>query len=121
MAIPDPQTTFHIHQAFADLRPYTVGPPAAPPPLTREAIARDVQAAFAGLDRQQLAITRRLSPAQRFRQVCELNRFLRHAIIAAIRQQQPGIGEAELRQHLLHRMGVRRETLWCSVSPLRAL
>ena len=106
MAIHDPQTAFHIRQAFADLRPYTAGQPAAPPPLTREAITRDVQAAFAELDRQQLVITRRLSPAQRFKQVCELNQFLRRAIIAAIHQQHPGIGEAELHQHLLQRMGI---------------
>ena len=105
MATRDPQDTFHIRQAFADLRSDPVGRPLAPP-LTYEAITRDVRAAFAQLDRRQLAISRRLSPAQRFKQVCELNCFLRHAIIATIRQQRPAIGEAELRQHLLVRMGI---------------
>jgi hypothetical protein len=107
MAIDDPQTTFHIRQAFADLGRRASDRPIVPPVLTRAAILQDVQAAFAELDQQQLAITRQLSPAQRLNQVCELNRFLRHAIIAAIRRQQTGITEANLRQHLLQRMGIR--------------
>ena len=37
-----------------------------PPPLTREMIQRDVQAAFAELEPQQLAIPRRMTPAERF-------------------------------------------------------
>ena len=64
-----------------------------------------VRAVFAELDVRQLDITRRLSPAQRFRQVCELNRFLRHAALAAIRQQHPDISDHDLQQQLLRRMG----------------
>ncbi len=98
-------TAFHIQQVFADWDPRQRRVSIAPPPLTRESIAQDVRAVFAELDMRQLDITRRLSPAQRFRQVCELNRFLRHAVIAAIRQQHPGISERALHQQLLRRMG----------------
>jgi len=101
----DPQTTFHIQQMFADWDPRQRRVSIAPPPLTRESIAQEVRAVFAELDMRQLDITRRLSPAQRFRQVCELNRFLRRAMIAAIRQQHPGIGDHALQQQLLRRMG----------------
>jgi len=102
----DPETVFHIRQAFAELRGRPMGEPRKPPPLTRETLARDVHAAFADLDPRQLAITRRLSPAQRFQQVCELNDFLRKAVIAAIRQQHPQISEAELQRQFLFRMGI---------------
>ena len=102
----DPETVFHIHQAFADLRGRPTGEPRKAPPLTRETIARDVRAAFAELDLRQLAITRRLSPAQRFQQVCDLNDFLRNAVIAAIRQQYPHISEAEFQRQFLFRMGI---------------
>jgi hypothetical protein len=105
MSSDDPQTTFHIRQVFAGRDPHRGHVSIAPPPLTRESIAQEVQAVFAELDVRQLDITRRLSPAQRFRQVCELNRFLRHAALAAIRQQHPGISEHALQQQLLHRMG----------------
>lgn len=105
MATCDRQTTFHIRQAFADLRQRAIDQPILPP-LTRAAIAQDVQAVFAELDRQQLAITRQLSPAQRLNQVYELNHFLRQAIIAAIHQQQPDIDEVGLHQQLLARMGI---------------
>jgi len=98
-------TAFHIQQVFADWDPRQCRVSIAPPPLTRESIAQEVRAVFAELDMRQLDITRRLSPAQRFRQVCELNRFLRHAVIAAIRQQHPGISEHALQQQLLRRMG----------------
>lgn len=105
MPIGDPQTTFHIQKVFADLGTHQRRVSIAPPPLTRESIAQEVRAAFAELDMRQMDITRRLSPAQRLRQVCELNRFLRHAAIAAIRQQHPGISEHALQQQLLRRMG----------------
>jgi len=98
-------TAFHIQQVFADLDPRQRRVSIAPPPLTRESIAQEVRAVFAELDVRQLDITRRLSPAQRFSQVCELNHFLRHAAIAAIRQQHPDISEHALQQQLLRRMG----------------
>jgi hypothetical protein len=105
MSSGDPQTAFHIQQVFADRELRQRRALIALPPLTRESIAQEVRAVFAELDVRQLDITRRLSPAQRFRQVCELNRFLRHAVIAAIRQQHPDISEDTLQQHLLRRMG----------------
>ena len=108
MSTVDPQTAFHVQQVFADRGPRQRRVPIAPPPLTRESIAREVRAVFAELDVQQLDITRRLSPAQRFRQVCELNRFLRHAALAAIHQQHPDISDHDLQQQLLRRMGVLR-------------
>ena len=108
MSTGDPQTTFHIQQVFADWDPRQRRVSVVPPPLTRESIAQEVRAVFAELDMRQLGITRRLSPAQRFRQVCELNRFLRQAVIAAIRQQHPGIGDHALQQQLLRRMGNSR-------------
>jgi len=105
MSTGDPQMAFHIQQVFADWDPRQRRVSIAPPPLTRESIAQEVRAVFAELDMRQLDITRRLSPAQRFRQVCELNRFLRRAVIAAIRQQHPGISDHALQQQLLRRMG----------------
>ena len=70
MSTGDPQTAlrqaqdtaFHIQQAFADRDARQRRVPIAPPPLTRESIAQEVQAAFAELDVRQLDITRRLSP-----------------------------------------------------------
>jgi hypothetical protein len=106
MSAVDPQTAFYVRQAFADLVQYPTDVPISPPPLTREAIVRDVHTAFAELDLRQLAISRQLSPAQRLRQVYELNRFLRHATLAAIRQQRPHASESELRQEFLRRMGM---------------
>ena len=113
MSSSDPQTAlrqaqdtaFHIQQAFDDRDPHQPHVSMAPPALTRESIAAEVRAVFAELDVRQLDITRRLSPAQRFRQVCELNRFLRHAALAAIRQQHPDISDHDLQQQLLRRMG----------------
>jgi hypothetical protein len=113
MSSDDPQTAlrqaqdtaFHIQQVFADRDAHQRRVSIAPPPLTRESITQEVRAVFAELDVRQLDITRRLSPAQRFRQVCELNRFLRRAALAAIRQQHPNIGEHALQQQLLRRMG----------------
>jgi len=104
MSTGDPQMAFHIQQVFADWGPRQRRVSIAPPPLTRESIAQEVRAVFAELDMRQLDITRHLSTAQRFRQVCELNRFLRRAVIAAIRQQHPGISDQALQQQLLWRM-----------------
>lgn len=107
----DPETAFHIRQAFADrgvhdlgLRP--AGAASEPPPLTREIIWRDVRAAWAELDPQQLAISRRMTPAERFELVCDLNEFLRNTVIAAIHQQYPTLTEVQFRQEFLKRMGV---------------
>ena len=105
----DDTVAFHIRQAFSHLGPRPAAMPTPPPPLTREVIARDVRAAFAELDMRQLTISRCLSPAQRWGQVCELNRFLRHAAIAAIGQQYPGISEEDLQRQLLRRMGIHDE------------
>jgi hypothetical protein len=113
MSSDDPQTTlrqaqdtaFHIRQVFAGRDPRQGYASIAPPPLTRESITQEVRAVFAELDLRQLDITRRLSSAQRFRQVCELNRFVRRAALAAIRQQHPNISEHALQQQLLRRMG----------------
>jgi hypothetical protein len=104
----DPETAFHIHQAFADLGLHPAGAASEPPPLTREIIQRDVQAALAELDPQQLAISRRMTPAERFELVCDLNEFLRNAVIAAIHQQHPTLTEAQFRQEFLKRMGVHQ-------------
>ena len=103
----DPETAFRIRQAFADLGQRPSGAPLVPPPLTREIIQRDVKAVFAELDMRQLAIARRMTPAERFQQVCDLNEFLRNAVIAAIHQQHPNLREAEFQQKFLQRMGIR--------------
>jgi len=103
----DPETAFHIHQAFAELGGRCSVAPLLPPPLTHEMIQRDVRAAFAELDMRQLAISRRLTPAQRIQQVCDLNEFLRDLVIAAIHQQHPDISEAEFEREFLRRMGIR--------------
>jgi hypothetical protein len=101
----DPQTAYYIRQAFADLPETIRGGGAQAPLLTHEIIVNAVQAAFQELDLRQLEITRHLSPAQRFYQVCDLNRFLRHAAIAAIHQQHPNIDDPDLSRELLRRMG----------------
>jgi len=102
----DPETAFHIRQAFAGRGQHPGVGAIEPPPLTREIIRRDVQAAFAELDPQQLAISRRMTPAERFELLCDLNEFLRNAVIAAIHQQYPTLTEAQFRQEFLKRMGV---------------
>lgn len=102
----DQETAYHIRQVFADLGLRPRGEVNEPPPLTRELIQRDVQAAFAELDPQQLAIARRMTPAERFALVCDLNRFLRNAIIAAIHEQRPGLNEAEFQWEFLRRIGI---------------
>ena len=103
----DPETAFHIRQTFADLSGRRSAVPPSPPPLTHETIVRDVRAAYAELDLQQLAISRRLTPTERFQQLCDLNEFLRDVVIAAIRQQHPGISEDEFQRKFLQRMGIR--------------
>ena len=45
----DPETAFHIRQAFADLGTHPPDAAIEPPPLTRVMIQRDVRAAFAEL------------------------------------------------------------------------
>lgn len=102
----DQETAFHIHQAFADLGLRPRDAAIEPPPLTHEMIQRDVRVAFAELDPQQLAISRRMTPAERFALVCDLNEFLRNAVIAAIREQHPRLNEAEFQQEFLKRMGI---------------
>lgn len=103
----DQETAFHIRQAFADLGLRPPGAAVEPPPLTREMIQRDVRAALAELDPQQLAIARRMTPAERFALVCDLNGFLRNAVIAAIHEQRPDLGEAEFQREYLKRLGIR--------------
>ncbi len=102
----DQETIFHIRQAFADLGLRTPSAAGEPPPLTSETIQRDVRAMFAELDPQQLAISRQKTPAERFELLCDLNEFLRNAVIAAIHQQRPNLTEAEFRQEFLRRMGI---------------
>ena len=102
----DPETAFRIRQAFADLGQRPSDAPLVPPPLTREIIQRDVKAVFAELDVRQLAIACRLTPAERFQQVCDLNEFLRNAVIAAIHQQSTGISKDEFQRRFLQRMGI---------------
>ena len=106
MAI-DAETRYHIQQACAELRGVGFAAAIAPPPLTPDVIAGDVKAAFAELDMRQLAISRRLTPAQRFKQVCAMNEFLRRAVIAAIHQQHPGISQDEFQREFLRRMGIQ--------------
>ncbi len=106
----DQETAFHIRQAFADLGLRPRDEIIEPPPLTHEMIQRDVQAAFAELDPQQLAILRRMTPAERFALVCDLNEFLRNTVIAAIHEQYPGLDEAEFQREFLKRMGIHLPT-----------
>ena len=75
-------------------------------PLTRVMIQRDVRAAFAELDPQQLAISRRLTSAARFDLLCDLNGFPRNAVIAAIHEQRADLAEADFEQEFLKRVGI---------------
>ena len=104
----DPETAYHIRQAFVDLGLCPAGAAIEPPPLTREMIRRDVRAAFAELDMGQLEISSRLTPAERFRQLSAINEFLRRAVIAAIHEQHPDLGEREFQAEFLRRMGIHR-------------
>jgi hypothetical protein len=103
----DPETAFYIRQAFADLGSNPPDAAIEALPLTREMIQRDVRAALAELDMGQLAISKRMTPAQRFRQLCAINEFLRRAVIAAIHEQHPGLGEPQFEAEFLRRMGIR--------------
>jgi hypothetical protein len=102
----DPETAYHIRQAFVDLGLRPVGAAVEPPPLTREMIRRDVRTAFAELDMRQLEISSRMTPAERFRQLCAINEFLRRAVIAAIHEQRPDLSERQFQEEFLRRMGI---------------
>jgi hypothetical protein len=102
----DPETAYHIRQAFADLGLRPIGATIEPPPLTRAMIRRDVRAAFTELDTGQLEISKRMTPAERFRQLCAINEFLRRAIIATIHEQHPDLSERQFQEEFLHRMGI---------------
>ena len=102
----DLETTYHIRQAFVDLGLRPLGAIIEPPPLTRAMIRRDVRAAFAELDTGQLEISKRMTPAERFRQLCAINEFLRRAVIATIHEQHPDLSERQFQDEFLHRMGI---------------
>lgn len=75
-----------------------------PPPLTLRHLTRLTRSIFDQLDMQQLAITRRLSPARRLQQVFEINRTLHKLVAASVRSQQPGIDAAELQRRIAQRI-----------------
>ena len=102
----DPETAYHIRQAFVDLGLRPLGATIEPPPLTRAMIRRDVRAAFAELDTGQLEISKRMTPAERFRQLCAINEFLRRAVIATIHEQHPDLSERQFQEEFLRRMGI---------------
>lgn len=83
--------------------------PPMPPPLTPTYLAQIIRSVFDELDMQQLAITRQLTPAQRLRQVFEINRALRKLVAASIRDQQPDISAAELNRRVAQRISGRYE------------
>jgi hypothetical protein len=80
-----------------------------PPPLTPTYLAQIIRSVFDELDMQQLAITRQLTPAQRLRQVFEINRALRKLVAASIRSQEPCINDAELNRRVAQRISGRYE------------
>jgi hypothetical protein len=102
----DAETAFHIRQAFTDLGLHPIGAAVQPPPLTREIIQRDVRAALAELDVRQLEISRQMTPAERFLQLCAINEFLRRGVIAAIHEQYPDQNERQFQEEFLRRMGI---------------
>jgi hypothetical protein len=102
----DAETAYYIRQAFVGLGLHPTGAAVEPPTLTREIIRRDVRAAFAELDMRQLEISKRMTPAERFRQLCAINEFLRRAVIAAIHEQHPDLSESQFQAEFLHRMGI---------------
>jgi hypothetical protein len=109
-AVPvDAETAYHVRQAYVSLGLHPRGAAVEPPPLTRDTIQRAVRAAFAELDMRQLAISKQMTPADRFRQLCAINEFLRRAVIAAIHEQHPGLDEREFQEEFLRRMGLSHE------------
>jgi hypothetical protein len=105
----DPELLYDIRRSSAGLIGRLEEPSGALSPLTQERIARDVQAAFADCDLQQVAISRHMTSAQRLRQVSEMNDFLRQAILASIYQAQPGIDDGEVQKQFLRRMGINSD------------
>lgn len=102
----DVETAYHIRQTFVDLGLQSAGAGVERPTLTREIIRRDVRAALAELDVRQLEIWKRMTPAERFRQLCAINEFLRRAVIATIHEQHPELNEKEFQEEFLRRMGI---------------
>ena len=47
-----------------------------------------------------------MTPAERFRQLCAINEFLRRAVIAAIHEQHPDLSERQFQEEFLRRMGI---------------
>jgi hypothetical protein len=102
----DAETAYHIRQALIGLGLQPHGAAVEPPPLTREIIRRDVRAAFAELDMRQSEISKRMTPAERFQQLCAINEFLRRAVIASIHETHPDLSATEFQGEFLHRMGI---------------
>ncbi len=99
------EVAFHVRSALREAHP-TWSIRADPPALTPERIAADVAAAFADLDWRQIELSRQFTPAQRLRQVASLNDFLRHAVLAAIRREEPDISTEALQRRYLERIGI---------------
>jgi hypothetical protein len=107
--IDDEELAFTVWQAFESLGIKSTDEPPAPPPLTREYLARRIRAVFNDLDMQQLAIARRLSGAQRLAQAFDLCDWACSLIMASIRNEQPDISEAELKRRVRQRIRVTYE------------
>ncbi len=103
------ELAFALWQAFESLGLKSADDPPAPPPLTEEYLARRIRAVFDDLDMQQLAISRQLSGAQRLAQAFDLGDWARSLIMASIRNEQPDISDAELKQRVRRRIRVNYE------------
>jgi hypothetical protein len=67
-------------------------------PLLDEKLRRLIAGAVAEVDPAQIAISRRLTPVQRFQQAHSMIRLAEQVVTYRLRQRQPHLGEEEARQ-----------------------
>jgi hypothetical protein len=106
--MPDTELSSAVKKAFESVRSSKEFPSQDPlelPSLSQTYLARVTRSVFDELDMHQLAVTRRLTPTQRLRQVSEINRTLRKLVAASIRNQHPDISADELNWRVAQRIG----------------
>lgn len=72
-------------------------------PALSLAMKRMIQASIAEVDPRQLDVYRHLSPAEKFGQGISLSNLARKAVAYRIRQENPGLSEAEANRLSLQR------------------
>jgi hypothetical protein len=73
-------------------------------PPSPEKIARDVQAAFDELDPLQMAVFRRMTPAQRGQGVGDLFDAMKEMVVVTERQAHPDLPDEEIHRRAMLRL-----------------